>query len=51
MNINFYFRDYQVTRPEFEIRAAQSRWEAGIGVKYRVFTVGVDLAAIRCRDK
>jgi 4-amino-4-deoxy-L-arabinose transferase-like glycosyltransferase len=40
MNVNFYFRDYQVTRPEFEIRAAQSRWEAGIGVKYRVFTVG-----------
>lgn len=39
-NIGFYFRDYRVTRPEFEIRAAQSRWEAGLGLRYHVFAVG-----------
>lgn len=40
LDIDFYFNRYQVTRPEFEIRAAQSRWEAGLGPTYRVFTVG-----------
>jgi 4-amino-4-deoxy-L-arabinose transferase-like glycosyltransferase len=40
VNINYYFHDYRATRPEFELRAAQSRWEAGLGVQYRVFTVG-----------
>ena len=36
----FYFHEYQTTRPEFEIRAAQSRWETGLGLRYSVFTVG-----------
>ncbi|HEY3172820.1 MAG TPA: glycosyltransferase family 39 protein [Thermoanaerobaculia bacterium] len=39
-NINFYFRRYQVARPEFEIRAAQARWEAALGTGYRVRTIG-----------
>ncbi len=39
-NVAFYFYQYQVTRPEFEIRAAQSRWEAALGSDYRVRTVG-----------
>jgi hypothetical protein len=39
-NIDFYFRQYQATRPEFEIRAEQSRWEAALGSNYRVRTVG-----------
>lgn len=40
VNVDFYFNRYQVTRPEFEIRAAQSRWEASLGPGYRVRTVG-----------
>ncbi|MEO8349064.1 MAG: glycosyltransferase family 39 protein [Acidobacteriota bacterium] len=40
INVDFYFNRYQVTRPEFEIRAAQSRWEAALGPSYRVRTVG-----------
>lgn len=39
-NIDFYFTHYQVIRPEFEIRAAQSRWEAALGTGYRVRVVG-----------
>ncbi|HMA37824.1 MAG TPA: glycosyltransferase family 39 protein, partial [Chloroflexia bacterium] len=40
INVDFYFGHYQVTRPEFEIRAAQARWEADLGTVYRVRTVG-----------
>jgi hypothetical protein len=40
LDVVFYFRQYQVTRPEFEIRAAQSRWETGLGLGYQVWVLG-----------
>ncbi len=40
LNIDFYFNRYHVSRPEFEVRAAQSRFQAALGVDYRVFNVG-----------
>lgn len=39
-NVDFYFRRYQVTRPEPEIRAVHGRWYASLGTAYRVRTVG-----------
>ncbi|HUS14416.1 MAG TPA: glycosyltransferase family 39 protein [Chloroflexia bacterium] len=40
VNVNFYFNQHQVTRPEFELRAAQTRWAAALGTDYRVRSVG-----------
>jgi hypothetical protein len=40
VNIDFYFNRYIVPRPEFEIRAAQDRWEAALGAGYQVRMVG-----------
>jgi hypothetical protein len=39
-NIDFTFNRYYIERPEFEIAAAQSRWEAALGTDYRVFVMG-----------
>jgi hypothetical protein len=39
-NIDFTFNRYYIERPEFEIGAAQSRWEAALGTGYRVFVLG-----------
>ena len=39
-NIDFTFNRYYIVRPEFEIAAAQSRWEAALGTDYRVFVLG-----------
>jgi sugar lactone lactonase YvrE/4-amino-4-deoxy-L-arabinose transferase-like glycosyltransferase len=39
-NVDFYFNRYVVPRPEFELRAAQSRWEADLGTAYQVYTAG-----------
>ncbi len=40
LDVDFYFQYYQVTRPEFEIRAAADRWAAALGPDYRVRMVG-----------
>jgi hypothetical protein len=39
-NLDFTFNRYYIERPEFEIGAAQSRWEAALGTGYRVFVLG-----------
>ncbi|MFL5734342.1 MAG: ArnT family glycosyltransferase, partial [Chloroflexia bacterium] len=39
-NLDFYFGRYYAVRPEFEIAAAQSRFEAALGAGYRVRVVG-----------
>jgi hypothetical protein len=39
-NLDFTFDRYHIERPEFEIGAAQSRWEAALGTGYRVFVLG-----------
>jgi hypothetical protein len=38
-NVDFYFNRY-VAPPDAEVRAAQSRWQAGLGTAYRVYTTG-----------
>src|SRR5207237_10362449 len=40
LNVNYYFNRYYSYRPEFEIRAAQNRYEAALGTGYRVRNVG-----------
>ena len=40
INVDFYFNRYYAVRPEFEIAAAQARYEAGLGTNYMVFNVG-----------
>jgi hypothetical protein len=39
-NIDFTFNRYYIVRPEFEIGAAQSRWEGALGTDYRIFVLG-----------
>ena len=39
-NIDFYFNHYYAVRPEFEIRAYQSRLQANLGTDYIVRNVG-----------
>ncbi|MDQ6695703.1 MAG: glycosyltransferase family 39 protein, partial [Chloroflexota bacterium] len=40
LNLNFYFSSYNTGRPEFEVRAEQSRLQASLGTAYRVRNVG-----------
>lgn len=40
LNVDFYFNHYYAIRPEFEIRAYQSRLQAGLGTDYIVRNVG-----------
>jgi 4-amino-4-deoxy-L-arabinose transferase-like glycosyltransferase len=40
LNVDFYFNQYQATRPEFELPAAEGRWAAGLGSGYQVYSVG-----------
>jgi 4-amino-4-deoxy-L-arabinose transferase-like glycosyltransferase len=40
LNVNFYFNQYQASRPEFELPAAEGRWAAGLGLNYEVYSVG-----------
>jgi hypothetical protein len=40
LNVDFYFNRYYASRPEFEIRAYQSRLQANLGTDYIVRNVG-----------
>lgn len=40
VNTDFYFNRYYAVRPEFEVAAAQARYEASLGAGYLVFNVG-----------
>ncbi len=40
LNVDFYFNQYQATRPEFELPAAEGRWAASLGRDYEVYSVG-----------
>src|SRR5207302_465558 len=40
LNLDFYFRQYQVLRPEFEIGALEARWFAALGPDYIARMVG-----------